>query len=144
MAAVCAQLVGNLFLFDVAATAVLFWLLLGIITAVTKFVSAMWAANRAGISGRGQQRSAALLITRGEFSIVIAGLAATSNFDEPLLAPLAAAYVLIMAMSGPVLARYITPISAALDERNINLSFGNRKRDTVVTPTVNPIDGAGD
>ncbi len=35
MAAVCAQLVGNLFLFEVAATAVLFWLLLAIITAAT-------------------------------------------------------------------------------------------------------------
>ncbi|KAA3664141.1 MAG: hypothetical protein DWQ04_07225 [Chloroflexi bacterium] len=35
MASVCAQLVGNLFLFEVAATAVLFWMLLGVITAVT-------------------------------------------------------------------------------------------------------------
>ena len=35
MAAVCAQLVGNLFLFEVAATAVLFWVLLAIITAAT-------------------------------------------------------------------------------------------------------------
>ncbi|WP_420644966.1 O-antigen ligase family protein [Candidatus Leptofilum sp.] len=35
MAAACAQLVGNLFLFEVAATAVLFWLLLGIITATS-------------------------------------------------------------------------------------------------------------
>jgi len=33
LASVCAQLVGNLFLFEVAATAVLFWLLLGVITA---------------------------------------------------------------------------------------------------------------
>lgn len=35
MAAICAQLVGNLFLFDVAATAVVFWLLLAIVTATT-------------------------------------------------------------------------------------------------------------
>ena len=33
MAAICAQLVGNLFLFEVASTAVVFWLLLGILTA---------------------------------------------------------------------------------------------------------------
>ncbi|NJN54958.1 MAG: tetratricopeptide repeat protein [Anaerolineae bacterium] len=33
MAAICAQLVGNLFLFEVAATAVAFWLLLAIVTA---------------------------------------------------------------------------------------------------------------
>lgn len=35
MAGVCAQLVGNLFLFEVAASAVLFWILLAIITATT-------------------------------------------------------------------------------------------------------------
>ena len=33
MAGICAHLVGNLFLFDVAATAVVFWLLLAIVTA---------------------------------------------------------------------------------------------------------------
>ncbi len=33
MAAICAQLVGNLFLFEVASTAVVFWLLLAIVTA---------------------------------------------------------------------------------------------------------------
>ncbi len=35
IAALCAQLAGNLFLFDVAATAVVFWLLLAIVTATT-------------------------------------------------------------------------------------------------------------
>jgi len=35
MAAICAQLVGNLFLFEVVATAVVFWLLLAIVTAAT-------------------------------------------------------------------------------------------------------------
>ncbi len=33
MAALCAQLAGNLFLFEVAATGLLFWLLLGLVTA---------------------------------------------------------------------------------------------------------------
>jgi Flp pilus assembly protein TadD len=35
MAAICAHLVGNLFLFDVAATAVLFWFLMAIVVAAT-------------------------------------------------------------------------------------------------------------
>ena len=35
MAAVCAQLAGNLFLFEVAATSVVFWLLLGVLAAAT-------------------------------------------------------------------------------------------------------------
>jgi monovalent cation:H+ antiporter-2, CPA2 family len=42
------------------------------------------------------------LVTRGEFSIVIAGLGARI---EPQLGPLAAAYVLFLAVLGPVLAR---------------------------------------
>ena len=35
LAGICTQLVGNLFLFEVAATAILFWMLLGIVTAAT-------------------------------------------------------------------------------------------------------------
>jgi CPA2 family monovalent cation:H+ antiporter-2 len=42
------------------------------------------------------------LVARGEFSIVIAGLGTTL---EPALGPIAAAYVLLMAVLGPVLAR---------------------------------------
>ncbi len=41
---------------------------------------------------------------RGEFSVVIAGLAVVSGV-EPELAPLATAYVLITVVSGPLLAR---------------------------------------
>jgi CPA2 family monovalent cation:H+ antiporter-2 len=42
------------------------------------------------------------LVARGEFSIVIAGLGVGI---EPRLGPLSAAYVLMMAMLGPLLAR---------------------------------------
>jgi CPA2 family monovalent cation:H+ antiporter-2 len=41
---------------------------------------------------------------RGEFSVVIAGLAVASGV-EPELAPLATAYVLITVITGPALAR---------------------------------------
>ena len=41
---------------------------------------------------------------RGEFSVVIAGLAVASGV-EPRLAPLATAYVLITVVTGPMLAR---------------------------------------
>jgi CPA2 family monovalent cation:H+ antiporter-2 len=44
------------------------------------------------------------LVARGEFSIVIAGLAAGM---EPRLASLSAAYVLLMAVAGPMLARVV-------------------------------------
>jgi CPA2 family monovalent cation:H+ antiporter-2 len=43
------------------------------------------------------------LVARGEVSIVIAGLGVAI---EPNLRPLSAAYVLLMAMLGPFLARF--------------------------------------
>ena len=42
------------------------------------------------------------LVARGEFSIVIAGLGAGL---EPQLGPLSAAYVLLLAVLGPILMR---------------------------------------
>ena len=44
------------------------------------------------------------LVARGEFSIVIAGLGVAI---EPRLGPPSAAYVLLMAMLGPFLARLV-------------------------------------
>jgi CPA2 family monovalent cation:H+ antiporter-2 len=65
--------------------------------------------RQADIARPGRFRAAAL-IARGEFSIVIAGLAVTSGVVEAELAALATAYVLIMAVIGPLAARYIEPL----------------------------------
>ncbi|MGZ8605334.1 MAG: cation:proton antiporter, partial [Actinomycetota bacterium] len=46
------------------------------------------------------------LIARGEFSIVIAGVAVAAG-AEPDLGPLAATYVLLLAASAPLLARVV-------------------------------------
>lgn len=60
------------------------------VTAATKVATGWWAAGRAGIRRRGRLRAGVVLIPRGEFSIVIAGLAtaaATSGaitLDPPL------------------------------------------------------------
>ena len=62
------------------------------------------AARRAGIALPGRLRAGLGLLPRGEFSVVIAGLAVASGV-EPRLAPLATAYVLITVVSGPMLAR---------------------------------------
>lgn len=86
-------------------------LALVIVSGTTKFITGMWAARRAGVGIGGQRRAAAMLTIRGEFSIVIAGLAVGSTLNEPMLAPLAAAYVLILGMFGPILVRFIAPIS---------------------------------
>jgi CPA2 family monovalent cation:H+ antiporter-2 len=77
---------------------------LALVTAATKVGSGWWAAARQGIGRRGRARAGATLIARGEFSIVIAGLAAGGPPAD--LAGVAAAYVLLLAVIGPVLTRY--------------------------------------
>ena len=75
---------------------------LGVVTTFTKVMTGYWAASRAGIERRGRLRAGMELVARGEFSIVIAGLGAGI---EPRLGSLSAAYVLLMAIIGPLLAR---------------------------------------
>jgi CPA2 family monovalent cation:H+ antiporter-2 len=75
---------------------------LGVTTAFTKLLSGYLAAGRAGIQARGRLRAGMELVARGEFSIVIAGLGAGV---EPQLRPASAAYVLFLAILGPLLAR---------------------------------------
>jgi len=73
-------------------------------SALTKVATGWWAARRAGVGRRGRVRAGAALVARGEFSVVIAGLGAAAGGAQEL-APLAAAYVLIMATLGPLAAR---------------------------------------
>lgn len=80
---------------------------LALVTAVTKIVTGWQAAAWNGIGPRGRMRAGLALVARGEFSVVIAGIGAAA---EPRLAPLAAAYVLILAIGGPILARFSEPL----------------------------------
>lgn len=88
-------------------------ILLGVVTAGTKLVVGWWAAGRRGIGPAGRLRAGLALIARGEFSIIIAGLAVgVSGANE--LPALAAAYVLLMAVAGPVAAKLADPSRASL------------------------------
>jgi CPA2 family monovalent cation:H+ antiporter-2 len=78
--------------------------LLAVVTIATKTFTGYRAAAAAGIGIPGRWRTGFALTPRGEFSIVIAGLAAGSGI-EPRLAPLATAYVLLTVIAGPLLAR---------------------------------------
>lgn len=78
--------------------------LLGVVTGVTKILTGYWGAGRAGIDRRGRLRAGMALVARGEFSIVIAGLGGSI---EPALGPLSAAYVLFLAIAGPILTRLV-------------------------------------
>ncbi|MCD4849545.1 cation:proton antiporter [Arthrobacter sp. AK01] len=94
---------------------VLGWaLVLAVLTSATKMITGFWAAKRAGIAVPGRFRAGAALIARGEFSIVIAGLAVASGAVPDELAALATAYVLIMAILGPLAARFVEPVVKAL------------------------------
>ena len=75
-------------------------------TAATKYATGMWAAQRGGFGNSQQRRVGATLIARGEFSIVTAGLAATAGASGSLNS-LAAGYVLLTAVAGPVAARFM-------------------------------------
>ena len=88
---------------------------LAVIGTVTKMATGWVAARRAGIGPAGRLRAGAALVPRGEFSIVVAGLAASAV--HPALAPTAAAYVLIMAVLGPLMPRIADQPAAWLVRR---------------------------
>jgi CPA2 family monovalent cation:H+ antiporter-2 len=78
-------------------------LLLAAVTTLTKMLTGYWAARRLQVGMGIRLRTGLTLVARGEFSIVIAGLGVAL---EPRLGPLSAAYVLIMAIAGPIAARF--------------------------------------
>jgi CPA2 family monovalent cation:H+ antiporter-2 len=80
-------------------------------------LTGIWAAKQAGIARPGRFRAGAALVARGEFSIVIAGLAVASGVVPHQLAALATAYVLLMAVMGPLAARYVEPLTAPFIRR---------------------------
>jgi CPA2 family monovalent cation:H+ antiporter-2 len=85
-------------------------LLLALVTTGTKVATGWFAARRDGVARAGRLRAGTALVARGEFSIVIAGLAVTAGVPE--LGPLATGYVLVLAVAGPVLTRLAEPRGA--------------------------------
>jgi CPA2 family monovalent cation:H+ antiporter-2 len=88
-------------LVDVAPPA----LALAAVTSIAKVVTGWISAGRAGVGPRGRVRAGTVLVARGEFSIVIAALG-SELADGPDLGALAAAYVLITAIAGPLATKY--------------------------------------
>ncbi|WP_433204882.1 cation:proton antiporter [Dactylosporangium sp. CS-047395] len=91
--------------------------LLALAGIVTKLATGWYAARRAGVALTGRVRAGAALLPRGEFNIVIAGLAVAAG-SHPKLGPLAAAYVLILAVLGPIAARAAEPVARVLNRRH--------------------------
>lgn len=78
--------------------------ILALVTGATKVGVGWWAAGRAGVGKHGRWRAGTMLIARGEFSVVIAGLGVAAGVEQQL-GPLTAAYVLMMAVLGSLMAR---------------------------------------
>ncbi|MDH3302495.1 MAG: cation:proton antiporter [Acidimicrobiia bacterium] len=95
-------------------------LLLLVVTGLGKLGSGWVAAGRAGVGRRGRLRAGTTLVARGEFSVVIASLAV--GLDEASeLATLAAAYVLLTAVVGPLLAKNSEVLDGLLPGRRRTL-----------------------
>ncbi|HEX9227808.1 MAG TPA: cation:proton antiporter, partial [Arthrobacter sp.] len=95
---------------------VLGWaLLLAIATAITKMLTGIWAAKRAGIGVPGRFRAGAALIARGEFSIVIAGLAVASGVVPAELAA--------MAIYLPILTATLAGVSFVVGLQTVGISL---------------------
>jgi len=73
-------------------------------TTFTKVLTGYLSTRRRNLSLRSGLRTGLTLVAHGEFSIVIAGLGAGL---EPRLGSLSAAYVLLMAVSGPMITRLV-------------------------------------
>ncbi len=82
-------------------------LLLALVTTVTKVGTGWFAARRDGVAVPGRLRAGTALVPRGEFSIVIAGLAVAAGLPE--VGPVATGYVLVLAVAGPLLTRVVEP-----------------------------------
>ncbi|MEU6039975.1 cation:proton antiporter [Actinomadura sp. NPDC047616] len=91
--------------------------LLAVAGIATKLATGWLAARQAGVAATGRLRAGAALVPRGEFNIVIAGLAVSAGIN-PRLGPLAAAYVLILAIAGPLLARGAEPLARKLRHKH--------------------------
>jgi monovalent cation:H+ antiporter-2, CPA2 family len=88
-------------LLDVAVPAVA----LAVVTGAGKIATGWFAAARSGARRPGRVRAGTALVARGEFSIVIAALGA-ATVDGEELGALAAGYVLLTAILGPLMAKY--------------------------------------
>jgi len=78
---------------------------LALVTMFTKLATGWYAGARVGAGSRGRVRVGTALMARGEFSIVIAALG-VDLADGPELGALAAGYVLVTAIVGPIATRY--------------------------------------
>lgn len=77
---------------------------LAVVTAITKTVAVDWGLRHAGLGPRARRRAIGTLLSRGEFSIIIAEIGVAAGL-RGTIGPLATVYVLVLAVVGPLAAR---------------------------------------
>ncbi|RFU67597.1 cation:proton antiporter [Bacillus sp. V59.32b] len=92
------------------------WLTLGavILTIIGNFTAGLIAGRRAGLSHKASTNIGLTIVSRGEFSIIMANLGIAGGL-MPVLKPFSALYVLILAILGPLLTRESKHIYKFLD-----------------------------
>lgn len=82
------------------------WLALGAVflTILGNFIAGMVAGRRAGLSHKASSNIGLTIVSRGEFSIIVANLGIAGGLSATLK-PFAALYVLILAILGPLLTK---------------------------------------
>ncbi|WP_127584664.1 cation:proton antiporter [Paenibacillus koleovorans] len=75
-----------------------------VLTLIGNFAAGMWAGKSVGLSSKASVNIGMTIVARGEFSIIMAGLAKTGGL-LPILQPFTALYVLILAVIGPLLTK---------------------------------------
>jgi monovalent cation:H+ antiporter-2, CPA2 family len=82
------------------------WLALGavVLTVIGNVVAGILAGRSAGLSPSASLNIGLTIVSRGEFSIILANLAKAGGL-LPIIQPFAALYVLILAILGPILTK---------------------------------------
>jgi CPA2 family monovalent cation:H+ antiporter-2 len=82
------------------------WMSIGavLLTIGGNVLAGFMAGRSAGLSSQGSLNVGLTIVSRGEFSIIVANLAKAGNLN-PILQPFSALYVLILAILGPVLTK---------------------------------------
>ena len=91
-------------------------LVLAVVGILTKIATGWVAGRRAGVGRPARLRAGAALIPRGEFSIIVAGLVTVGGSNSALSAT-TAAYVLVLAIIGPLAPRLLEPLAQRLGRR---------------------------
>lgn len=93
------------------------WLVLGavFITLIGNFTAGMVAGRKAGLSHKASTNIGLTLVSRGEFSIIVANIGIAGGLMAAIK-PFSALYVLILASLGPLLTKESGRIYSLLDK----------------------------